>query len=249
MINDTGAIEGIAERYLVTDGTSLRDVLSLEGVDYRRTITNNIVEIFEVLGIEAARKALEQELNNVLSFDGSYVNYRHVALLCDVMTTKGHLMAITRHGINRQDIGPLMKCSFEETVGALAEAAVHAECDPLRGVSESVMLGQLAKIGTGAFELHMDVKKCSSAMELSTEQDDVFPGMMTQDAMNIFNQRQNENSQTPWMNSLSTTPSYDSYTTVSTPAQMSLGRYSPTYSITSPLYTPSVHSSTPNYSR
>ena len=58
MINDTGAIEGIAERYLVTDGTSLRDVLSLEGVDYRRTITNNIVEIFEVLGIEAARKAL-----------------------------------------------------------------------------------------------------------------------------------------------------------------------------------------------
>lgn len=62
------------------------------------------------------RKALEREINHVISFDGSYVNYRHLALLCDVMTAKGHLMAITRHGINRQEVGPLMRCSFEETV-------------------------------------------------------------------------------------------------------------------------------------
>lgn len=62
------------------------------------------------------RKALERELYHVISFDGSYVNYRHLALLCDTMTCRGHLMAITRHGINRQDTGPLMKCSFEETV-------------------------------------------------------------------------------------------------------------------------------------
>uniref|UniRef100_A0A8C3HGH5 DNA-directed RNA polymerase subunit n=1 Tax=Chrysemys picta bellii TaxID=8478 RepID=A0A8C3HGH5_CHRPI len=69
-----------------------------------------------VLGIEAVRKALERELYHVISFDGSYVNYRHLALLCDTMTCRGHLMAITRHGVNRQDTGPLMKCSFEETV-------------------------------------------------------------------------------------------------------------------------------------
>ena len=69
------------------------------------------------MGIEAVRKALERELYHVISFDGSYVNYRHLALLCDTMTSRGHLMAITRHGINRQDTGPLMKCSFEETVG------------------------------------------------------------------------------------------------------------------------------------
>lgn len=72
----------------------------------------------KVLGIEAVRKALERELYHVISFDGSYVNYRHLALLCDTMTCRGHLMAITRHGINRQDTGPLMKCSFEETVRA-----------------------------------------------------------------------------------------------------------------------------------
>ncbi|EGV93894.1 DNA-directed RNA polymerase II subunit RPB1 [Cricetulus griseus] len=72
----------------------------------------------KVLGIEAVRKALERELYHVISFDGSYVNYRHLALLCDTMTCRGHLMAITRHGVNRQDTGPLMKCSFEETVMA-----------------------------------------------------------------------------------------------------------------------------------
>ena len=72
--------------------------------------------VLQVLGVEAVRKAVEKEMNHVISFDGSYVNYRHLALLCDVMTAKGHLMAITRHGINRQDLGPLMRCSFEETV-------------------------------------------------------------------------------------------------------------------------------------
>ncbi len=70
----------------------------------------------QVLGIEAVRKAVEKELYHVISFDGSYVNYRHLALLCDIMCCRGHLMAVTRHGINRQDVGPLMKCSFEETV-------------------------------------------------------------------------------------------------------------------------------------
>ena len=72
--------------------------------------------LLQVLGVEAVRKAVEREMNHVISFDGSYVNYRHLALLCDIMTCRGHLMAITRHGINRQEVGALMRCSFEETV-------------------------------------------------------------------------------------------------------------------------------------
>ena len=68
------------------------------------------------MGIEAVRKAVEKEMNHVISFDGAYVNHRHLALLCDVMTACGHLMAITRHGVNRQNVGALMRCSFEETV-------------------------------------------------------------------------------------------------------------------------------------
>lgn len=154
----------------------------------------------KVLGIEAVRKALERELYHVISFDGSYVNYRHLALLCDTMTCRGHLMAITRHGINRQDTGPLMKCSFEETVrpptltlrekhrrpqkrlhstnsvaphpppqvDVLMEASSHGESDPMKGVSENIMLGQLAPAGTGCFDLLLDAEKCKFGMEIPT---------------------------------------------------------------------------------
>ncbi|CAF3626686.1 unnamed protein product [Rotaria sp. Silwood1] len=171
-INDNGEIERISEWMLETDGTALRKVLSTKDVDSRRTYTNDIAEIFDVLGIEAARKSIERELNHAISFDGSYVNYRHLALLCDVMTTRGHLMPITRHGINKQDIGPIMRCSFEETVDALIEAAVHSEYDLLKGVTENISLGKLAKIGTGSFDLLLDVKKYSSAVKLRTNNDD-----------------------------------------------------------------------------
>uniref|UniRef100_A0A915EB24 DNA-directed RNA polymerase subunit n=1 Tax=Ditylenchus dipsaci TaxID=166011 RepID=A0A915EB24_9BILA len=135
-----GGIQMVAEWILETDGTSLLKVLSEPNVDPVRTYSNDICEIFEVLGIEAVRKAIEREMDHVISFDASYVNYRHLALLCEVMTTKGHLMAITRHGINRQEVGALMRCSFEETVDILMEAAVHSECDPVKGVSENIML-------------------------------------------------------------------------------------------------------------
>ena len=84
-------------------------VLSERDVDPIRTFSNDICEIFSVLGIEAVRKCIEKEINTVLQFYGLYVNYRHLALLCEVMTSKGHLMAITRHGINRQDTGALMR--------------------------------------------------------------------------------------------------------------------------------------------
>ena len=84
-------------------------VLSERDVDPARTVCNDICEIFQVLGIEAVRKSVEKEIFFVLNFYGLYVNYRHLALLCDVMTAKGHLMAITRHGINRQDSGALMR--------------------------------------------------------------------------------------------------------------------------------------------
>jgi len=110
-----------------------------------------------VLGIEAVRKSVEKEMNTVLQFYGLYVNYRHLALLCDVMTAKGHLMAITRHGINRQDTGALMRCSFEETVDVLMDAASHAEVDPMRGVSENIIMGQLPRLGTGKLGMKIQV--------------------------------------------------------------------------------------------
>uniref|UniRef100_A0A914ZYQ6 DNA-directed RNA polymerase subunit n=2 Tax=Parascaris univalens TaxID=6257 RepID=A0A914ZYQ6_PARUN len=161
-----GGLMQPAEWILETDGTALAKVLSEPDIDATRTTTNDICEVFEVLGIEAARKAIEREMNHVISFDGSYVNYRHLALLCDVMTAKGYLMAISRHGINRQEVGALMRCSFEETVDILTEAAVHTEQDFIKGVSENIMLGQLAHGGTGCFDLLIDVENCKRGMQL-----------------------------------------------------------------------------------
>uniref|UniRef100_A0A1I8JBC4 DNA-directed RNA polymerase subunit n=1 Tax=Macrostomum lignano TaxID=282301 RepID=A0A1I8JBC4_9PLAT len=166
MFNEDGSYHYVADWILETDGTCLMKVLAERNVDPVRTVSNDIVEIFEVLGIEAVRKAIEREMNHVISFDGSYVNYRHLALLCDIMTVKGHLMAITRHGINRQDTGALARCSFEETVDILMEAASSAEVDPVKGVSENIMLGQLARIGTGCFDLLLDHEQCRFAMEI-----------------------------------------------------------------------------------
>ncbi|CAD6260248.1 unnamed protein product [Miscanthus lutarioriparius] len=137
------------EWMLDTEGVNLLAVMCHEDVDATRTTSNHLIEVIEVLGIEAVRRALLDELQAVISFDGSYVNYRHLAILCDTMTYRGHLMAITRHGINRNDTGALMRCSFEETVDILLDASVHAESNYLRGVTENIMLGQLAPIGTG----------------------------------------------------------------------------------------------------
>ncbi|KAK3924047.1 DNA-directed RNA polymerase II subunit RPB1 [Frankliniella fusca] len=166
VITETGEFKAIAEWLLETDGTSLMKVLSERDVDPVRTFSNDICEIFQVLGIEAVRKSVEKEMNAVLSFYGLYVNYRHLALLCDVMTAKGHLMAITRHGINRQDTGALMRCSFEETVDVLMDAASHAEVDPMRGVSENIIMGQLPRMGTGCFDLLLDAEKCKYGIEI-----------------------------------------------------------------------------------
>ncbi|XP_054731469.1 DNA-directed RNA polymerase II subunit RPB1-like isoform X2 [Anastrepha obliqua] len=167
-ITETGEFKSVAEWLLETDGTALMRVLSERNVDETRTCSNDICEMFTVLGIEAVRKSIEKEMNNVLQFYGLYVNYRHLALLCDIMTAKGHIMAITRHGINRQQTGPLMRCSFEETVDILLDAAAHGERDALRGVSENIIMGEIPRIGTGCFDMILDATKCKSAMEVDS---------------------------------------------------------------------------------
>ncbi|KAF8444250.1 DNA-directed RNA polymerase II, largest subunit [Kalaharituber pfeilii] len=155
---------GCQEYILDTSGSALKGVLEIEGVDATRTYSNSFIEILEVFGIEATRAGLLRELRNVLAFDGSYVNERHLALLVDVMTARGHLMAITRHGINRADTGALMRCSFEETVEILLEAAAAGELDDCRGVSENIMLGQLAPLGTGEFQVYLDESMLSDVV-------------------------------------------------------------------------------------
>jgi DNA-directed RNA polymerase II subunit RPB1 len=154
------------EWVLDTEGVNLLQVLACPEVDNVRTSSNDINEVLNCFGIEACRNSLMKELRRVIEFDGSYVNYRHLAILVDVMCQRGSLMAISRHGINRTDAGPLVRCSFEQTVEVLTEAAQYAEVDPLKGVSSNIMLGQLAPFGTGCFDLFLDEKMLENAVQI-----------------------------------------------------------------------------------
>jgi DNA-directed RNA polymerase II subunit RPB1 len=163
---DTGRFERKTEWMLDTEGVNLLEVMAHPDVDFTRTTSNHLIEVIQVLGIEAVRNALLKELRGVIEFDGSYVNYRHLAILVEVMTYRGHLMSITRHGINRVETGPLMRCSFEETVDILMEAAAFSEKDNMTGPSENIMLGQFCPIGTGEFKLHLNKEMLQDAVEL-----------------------------------------------------------------------------------
>lgn len=139
-----------------TDGSNLNDILSIDEVDSCKTFSNDLHEVYNTFGIEAARQLLVQEINAVIESSGAYANYRHIALLADTMTNKGNIMPLTRHGINKSDRGPLAKCSFEVTAGVLIDAAVFGELDNMKGVSANIMLGQEASVGTGSVDLLYD---------------------------------------------------------------------------------------------
>jgi len=149
------SFENMDPHIIDTNGSDLSTLLCDPLVDFSKSYTNDILDMYSALGIEAARNALLNEIKNVIEFDGSYVNYRHLSVLVDTMTYKGNLMAITRHGINRTETGVLMRCSFEETINIITEAAIHAEDDHLNGVTENIIMGKVAKIGTGIVDILM----------------------------------------------------------------------------------------------
>jgi DNA-directed RNA polymerase beta' subunit len=143
---------------LDTVGTNLMDVLALDYIDSSRTYTNDIVETYNVFGIEAARQAIFNELTDVLS-ESTYINYHHMCMLCDRMTYSQKMISIFRHGINNDNIGPIAKASFEETPEMFLKAARHAELDNMRGVSANVMCGQEGLFGTNAFQVVLDMSE------------------------------------------------------------------------------------------
>ena len=144
---------------LDTVGTNLLGVLALDYIDASRTFSNDISEIYNVLGIEAARQSIYNEIAEVIEFDGTYVNYHHMCMLCDRMTYNSKLISIFRHGINNDNIGPIAKASFEETPEMFLKAARHAELDNMRGVSANVMVGQEGLFGTSAFQVLLDIEE------------------------------------------------------------------------------------------
>jgi len=148
-----------------TDGSNLSKVLETYGVDPTRTVTNHVHEIAKTLGIEAARNALINEAMGVLEEQGLDVDIRHIMIVADIMTSTGEVRQIGRHGISGQKSSVLARAAFEITVPNIVAAAVKGESDPLRGVTENVIVGQSIPIGTGLVDLYMSTIKTSREEE------------------------------------------------------------------------------------
>ena len=147
---------GEEEFVLYTEGSAFGDVLDIEGVDATRTRTNNIHEVLQHLGIEAAREAIIDEMLETLEEQAlDDVNVRHLMLVADIMTSRGEIESIGRHGIAGSKESVLARAAYEVTVNHLLDAAIHGEIDDLNGVIENVIVGKPIKLGTGDVDLRM----------------------------------------------------------------------------------------------
>ena len=159
---------------LDTTGTNMLDILGTDYIDYERTYSNDIGEMFDVLGIEAARQIIFNEFSEVMEFSDVAINYHHLSLLCDRMTVTKGMVAIFRSGLHNDNIGPIAKATFEVHTEILLQAARHADFDEMRGVSANVMCGQFGYYGTGAFNVILDMKELAKveAQEATIKNDD-----------------------------------------------------------------------------
>jgi DNA-directed RNA polymerase II subunit RPB1 len=158
-----GEYKQISQYVLETDGTNFLEVMNHPAVDGRRVLSTHPHDIHENLGIEATRSTLLNEITDL--FEEAGVNYRHIGLLVDVMTRTGRLMSADRYGINKNDIGPLAKASFEETEKILLKAAQFGEIDPITGVSANIMMGQPIRGGTSFAQILLDEAALVRLME------------------------------------------------------------------------------------
>ena len=152
---------------LDTTGSNLLEALALDYIDPSRTYSNDIREVFDVLGIEAARQMIYNEMSEVMEFSSVYINYHHLSLLADRMTCNQNMVPIFRSGLLSDNIGPVAKATFEVHTEVLLDAARHGDFDHMRGVSASVMCGQYGNYGTGSFGLVLDMlemEKLDNAM-------------------------------------------------------------------------------------
>jgi DNA-directed RNA polymerase II subunit RPB1 len=180
--------DGRSEIAIMCSGSKLKEVLMFDDVravklntgqtvffslDKRRIKSNDVNEMYDVFGIEVARNSLIEEFTAVLEDTGG-VNMRHITILVDTMTSKGQLIPIDRHGVKKNEIGPLSRATFEETVDQLLKAATFGESDHMNGVSANIMMGQMAPCGTGTVHLLLDESrilsdKMSNGTEISKE--------------------------------------------------------------------------------
>ncbi|HIH20130.1 TPA: DNA-directed RNA polymerase subunit A' [Candidatus Micrarchaeota archaeon] len=147
--------DGGREYAIATDGSNLPEVFKLEEVDPYRTSTNDVMEIGRVLGIEAARNAIIQEINKVMEMQDLHVDDRHIMLIADGMTFLGEVSSVGRHGLAGKKKSVLARAAFEETAKHLLHACIYGEEDDLKGIAENIIIGQTIPAGTGIVKLEM----------------------------------------------------------------------------------------------
>jgi DNA-directed RNA polymerase subunit A" len=148
-----------------TEGSNLKEIFEIEGLDHARCLTNDVNQIKEQLGIEAARAAIISEAQAVLDGQGLQVDKRHLMLVADVMTSDGDVRAIGRQGVSGQKSSILARAAFEITVDHLLVAGMTGEADALNGVAENIIVGQPVNLGTGAVRLTMDSVKLAERVK------------------------------------------------------------------------------------
>jgi len=172
--NEDGSVDEVDEWVIRTQGSYIHGVAGLDFVDWNRSYSNHIPETFATLGIGACRNLIIREIQKVVSFEGSYVDLRHIVVLANALTFRGYPMATSRHGQNRVNTGPLMRASFEETGEMILHAGYHAEEDHLLGLTPSLMLGHMAPIGTGMFGLQRKETGVDSEAERLSSQEHLY---------------------------------------------------------------------------
>jgi len=169
-----GGIKGIEEVVVAKDdeewiiqtaGTNIKKILRLDEIDPQRTTTNDVHQVFEVMGVEAARNVILQEAKDALDEQGLDVDVRHLILLADAMTADGDVKAVGRYGVSGSKVSVLARANFEETKKHIVNASFYGEKDEFDGVIENVLIGQLVPVGTGMVELAVDVEKMKSSIK------------------------------------------------------------------------------------
>jgi DNA-directed RNA polymerase subunit A' len=142
---------------ILTAGTNLKDISEFKGIDKVRTISNDLHEVCDVLGIEVARSVITREIEKVKNSQGLDIDKRHLMLIADAMTTTGVVKGITRMGIISQKSSILARASFETPVKQFVNATLKDNKDELDSVIENIILNQPVPVGTGLPGLMVEV--------------------------------------------------------------------------------------------
>jgi len=194
VIKEEGKYERKDTWILDTTGTNFLEVLGLPYIDYIRTYSNDINEVYLTLGIEAARQVILTELTEVMEYSDVYINYHHLSVLCDRMTYSKNMVAVYRSGILNDNIGPVAKSTFEMHTEMLLNAARHGHLDNMRGISANVMCGQHGYFGTNAFQIHLNLKEMerNTTESVMTKTRNINDDIETQFGMSVADTKNNQ---------------------------------------------------------